>query len=312
MQIMTMMYTLARTGWPCSLLALAAACGQPGSEGSTAETASGAPNETSATDGEDATGATGGEGATDDTSAASDAGSTQGEGSTDTDDPPGPALGVELGAAGDFAILAKSGISSVPTSAITGDMGISPAAATFITGFSLTADASNVFSTSPQVVGSVYASDYAPPTPSNLTTAVGDMETAFTDAAGRAPDVTELGAGDIGGMTLAPGVYQWGTGLLIPTDVELSGSDTDVWIFQVAQDLTMSSGVSIGLSGGAQPENIYWQVAGRVDIGTTAHCEGIVLTQTSVTLGTGASINGRLLAQTAVSMDANTVVEPAP
>jgi hypothetical protein len=157
----------------------------------------------------------------------------------------------------------------------------------------------------------VYASDYAPPTPSNLTTAIGDMELAFTDAAGRAPDVTELGAGNIGGMTLEPGVYKWGTGLLIPTDVELTGSGTDVWIFQVAQDLTMSSGASIALSGGALPENVFWQVAGLVEIGTTAHCEGIVLTQTSVTLGTGASINGRLLAQTAVAMDGNTVVEPA-
>ena len=127
-----------------------------------------------------------------------------------------------LGTAGNFAILAKSGISTVPTSAVTGNIGVSPAAATSITGFSLIADATNVFSTSPQVTGKVYAADYAPPTPSNLTTAVGDMELAFTDAAGRAPDVTELGAGNIGGMTLAPGVYKWGTGLLIPTDVTLS------------------------------------------------------------------------------------------
>ena len=146
---------------------------------------------------------------------------------------------VNLAAAGDYVILAKTGISTVPTSAVTGNLGVSPAAATFITGFSLTADATNVFSTSPQVTGKVYAADYAAPTPSNLTTAVGDMQLAFTDAAGRAPDVTELGAGNIGGMTLAPGVYKWGTGLLIPTDVTLDGSATDVWIFQIAQDLTM-------------------------------------------------------------------------
>ena len=119
-------------------------------------------------------------------------------------------LAVNLGTAGDYAILAKSGISTVPTSAITGDLGVSPAAATYITGFSLTADATNVFSTSPQVTGKVYAADYAPPTPSNLTTAVGDMQLAFTDAAGRAPDVTELGAGNIGGMTLARGRLQVG------------------------------------------------------------------------------------------------------
>lgn len=219
---------------------------------------------------------------------------------------------VDLGTAGDYAILAKSGISTVPTSAITGNIAVSPAAATYITGFALIADATNVFSTSTQVTGKVYAADYASPTPANLTTAVGDMETAFTDAAGRAPDVTELGAGNIGGLTLAPGVYKWSSGLLIPTSVTLNGRATDVWIFEIAQDLTMSSATSIVLAGGALPKNIFWQVSGKVDIGTTAHFEGVVLTQTAVTLQTGASVNGRLLAQTAVSIDASTIVQPAP
>jgi hypothetical protein len=199
----------------------------------------------------------------------------------------------------------------VPTSAITGNLGISPAAAAYITGFPLTADSTNVFSTSSQVTGKIYAADYAVPTPSDLTTAVSDMQAAFTDAAGRPPEVTELGAGNIGGKTLAPGVYRWGTGLQIPADVTLSGSATDVWIFQVAQDLTMSSATTVVLSGGAVPKNIFWQVAGLVDLDTTAHCEGVVLTMTSIALKTGASINGRLLAQTAVTLDSSTVVEPA-
>jgi len=222
-----------------------------------------------------------------------------------------PGLPVNLGTASEFAILSKSGISTVPLSAITGDIGVSPAAATYITGFSLTADASNVFSTSPQVTGKVYAADYAPPTPSNMTTTISDMELAFTDAAGRAPDVTELGAGNIGGMTLTTGVYKWGTGLLIPTDVTLNGSATDVWIFQIAQDFTMSSGANVFLTGGALPENVFWQVSGMVVLGTTAHCEGVILTQTSVALRTGATVNGRLLAQTAIDIDGSTVVEPA-
>ncbi|MBC8068933.1 MAG: DUF3494 domain-containing protein [Deltaproteobacteria bacterium] len=225
-----------------------------------------------------------------------------------TGDEIAPGIGVDLRSAGDFAVLAKSAISSVPPSAITGDVGVSPAAATFITGFSLIADASNVFSTSSQVVGNVYAADYEPPTPSNMTTAISDMETAFTDAAGRAFDVAELGAGDIGGMTLEPGVYRWGTGLQIPTDVTLAGSANDVWIFQIAQGLTMASGASVVLSGGASADNVFWQVSGGVDLGTTAHCEGVILGQTSVALRTGASINGRLLAQTAIDLDASTVV----
>lgn len=219
---------------------------------------------------------------------------------------------VNLRTSGNYVILAKSGISTVPASAVTGNLGLSPAAGSFITGFSLVADATNVFSTSPQVTGKVYAADDAVPTPSNLTSAVGDMQLAFDEAAGRAPSTVELGAGNIGGMTLTPGVYKWGTSLLIPTDVTLTGSATDVWIFQIAQNLTMSSAAKVHLAGGAQSKNIFWQVAGSVDLGTTSHCEGIVLTYTSVTLRTGASINGRLLAQTAVTIDGSTVVEPAP
>jgi hypothetical protein len=230
-----------------------------------------------------------------------------GEGGT-----PGSTQAVNLGSAGTYAILAETGISTVPTSAVTGNLGVSPAAASYITGFGLTADATNVFATSPQVTGNVYASDYAAPTPSNLTTAIDDMQQALTDAAGRAPDVTELGAGDIGGMTLTAGVYEWGTGLLIPTDVTLSGTATDVWIFQIAQNLTVSSAASIVLSGGALSQNVFWEVAGSTEIGTTAHIEGVVLCQTSIALQTGASINGRLLAQSQVSIDGSAVVEPAP
>jgi len=222
----------------------------------------------------------------------------------------GPGQPVDLGLASNFAILAKSGIATVPTSAITGNLGISPAGATSITGFSLIMDPSNTFSTSTQVTGSVYASDYVPPTPSGLTNSVLDMQTAFTDAAGRAPDVTELGAGDIGGMTLAPGVYKWGTGLLIPTDVTLSGSATDVWIFEIAQNLTVSSATSVILTGGALPENVFWQVTGLVDLGTTSNFSGVVLSATAITLGTGASVHGRLLAQTAVNIDSSTIVAP--
>jgi hypothetical protein len=221
-------------------------------------------------------------------------------------------LPVNLGKAGEYVILAQSAIATVPISAITGNLGISPAAASFITGFSLSADATNVFSTSPQVTGKVYAANYAVPTPSNLTTAVGDMLLAFSDAAGRAPDVTELGAGNIGGMTLPAGVYRWGTGLLIPTDVTLQGNGTDVWIFQIAQSLTMSSATHVVLTGGALPKNVFWQVAGLVDVGTTAHLEGVVLTLTSATLHSGASLDGRLLAQTAVNLAGNAIVAPAP
>jgi len=223
-----------------------------------------------------------------------------------------PGLGVELGLAGTYVVLAKSGISTVPTSAITGNLGVSPAAATSITGFALTVDGSGVFATSAQVTGNIYAADYAVPTPSNLTTAVLNMEAALADAASRAPDVTELGAGSIGGLTLAPGVYKWGTGVLVPTDLTLNGNATDVWIFQIAQTLTVANATDVILTGGALPQNVFWQVTGLVSIGTTSSFNGIVMSSTAITVGTGAVVNGRLLAQTAVNMNGNTVVEPAP
>jgi len=221
---------------------------------------------------------------------------------------------VYLGAAGNYVILSKSGISTSPPSTITGDLGVSPIGATAITGFSLILDGSGAFSTSSQVTGKIYASDYAVPTPVNLTTAVGDMQTAYTDAAGRKlPDHTELGSGNIGGMTLAPGLYKWSTGVTIPTDVTLSGGPNAVWIFQIAGDLSIAGATSVLLSGGAQARNIFWQVAGGVGValGTTSQFQGTILTQAAITLQTGASVNGRLLAQTAVTLEAN-IITVAP
>lgn len=217
---------------------------------------------------------------------------------------------VNLGMAGDFVILAKTGISSVPNSVITGNIGVSPIDSTGLTGFSLTADATNQFSTSTQITGKAYAANYTSPTPSNLTTAVSNMETAYTDAAGRAVNFTELYSGDISGKTLTAGVYKWGTGVLINSDVTLNGGANDVWIFQIGEGITQANATKIILTGGAQAKNIFWQTAETVSIGTGAHFEGIILSQTNITLGTNASINGRLLAQTAVTLDASTVVAP--
>jgi hypothetical protein len=139
------------------------------------------------------------------------------------------------------------------------------------------------------------------------------MGTAYTDAAGRPPPATtNLGAGTIGGLVLAPGLYKWSSSVTIPLDVTLSGARNDVWIFQISGDLTMSAAKQMKLVGGARAKNIVWQVAGAVDFGTTSHAEGIVLSKTAIALGTGASINGRLLAQTAVTIAGNTVTAPTP
>jgi hypothetical protein len=218
---------------------------------------------------------------------------------------------VNLGTAGNYVILTKSGISTGPASNVTGDMGVSPIKSTAITGFSLMLTAGSPFATSAQVTGKVYAPDYAAPTPVNLTTAIGDMQTAYTDAAGRTtPDFTELGSGQIGGLTLVPGLYKWSTDVLISSDVTLSGGPNAVWVFQIAGKITQADGTKVFLSGGARAANVFWQAFGDVALGTTSHCEGIILTQTSISLATGASINGRLLAQTAVTLQGNAVAGP--
>lgn len=160
------------------------------------------------------------------------------------------------------------------------------------------------------MTGHVFAPGYASPTPANLTTAIGDTQTAYTTAAGRTlPDHTELAAGNIGGRTLPPGLYKWSNTVLIPKNVTLSGGANDTWIFQIAGGLTQASAPRVVLSGGALAKNVVWQVAGIVTIGTTAHMEGVVMSQTQITLNTGASANGRLFAQSQVTLAGNTVVQ---
>ena len=216
---------------------------------------------------------------------------------------------VTLGTAGNYVILAKTAISTIPSSAITGDIGLSPAAESYMTGFSQTKETG--YSTSTQITGFMYASDMTPPTPSYIVTAISDMETAYTDAAGRpTPDFVNLLSGNIGGLTLEPGLYNWASTVTLPSDVTIAGGKNDVWIFQITGDITASSNIKVILSGGAQAKNIFWQVAGEVVIGTGAHFEGVILSQTAISFNTGATMNGRALAQTQVALDQATITKP--
>ena len=215
---------------------------------------------------------------------------------------------VKLGSAGTFALLSKTGITDVYASVINGDVGASP-----ITGAAIGLTCGEVAS------GILYTVDAAGPLPCSvtaatlLTSAVSDMETAYTDAAGRVlPDFINLGTGEIGGKTLTPGLYKWGTNVSISKDVTLSGGPNDVWIFQVSGGIEQASATRVNLIGGALAKNVFWQSAGVVSIGTTAHFEGVVLAKTLVAVKTGASVNGRLLAQTAGTLQKNKITQPAP
>jgi uncharacterized repeat protein (TIGR02543 family) len=227
-----------------------------------------------------------------------------------------PAIGpgvVTLGLAGNYNMLTKTGISTTGVTSIQGDLGVSPAAATAITGFGLIMDASGQFSRTPIVTGKVYAADYAAPTPNNLTTAVNNMETAYTTANGLvtpAP-IVDVFAGNISGRILAPGLYKWSTGVLISNaGVTLSGGPNDTWVFQIAQDLTVNNAAIITLLGGAQAKNIVWVVAGQATLGSNVDFSGIILSKTLISVNTGTKVTGRLLAQTAVTLNANTIVLP--
>ncbi|RDB23919.1 hypothetical protein Hypma_009076 [Hypsizygus marmoreus] len=219
-------------------------------------------------------------------------------------------LPINLRSASNFVALGTSGFSTVPPSAITGSIGLSPSASTFITGFSLVKDSTNVFASSTQVVGKVFASDYGTPSPANLLTATNDVNTAYIDAAGRAnPDFVNLGAGAIGGRILTPGLYKWTTGVNILTDVTLLGLPTDVWIFQVSGPLEVAGAKNVILVGGLA-RNVFWQVGGGATIGPGAHFEGVLLSKTIAVLQTGATMNGRILAQTAITMQKAVLTQP--
>jgi hypothetical protein len=212
--------------------------------------------------------------------------------------------------AGNFVILAKTAITSTGVTHITGDVGISPNDASSMTGFGLIKDPSGTFWTSSLVTGKVYGAADVTLTPAMLTQAIGEMQTAYTNAAGRPADSTELYAGDLKGRTLTHGVYKWSGNVQVSAgSVTFSGNSTDVWILQIAGNFDLVGTVALG--GGAQAKNIFFQVAGIVKLESGAAMRGVILCQTQIVMITGASLNlGIALAQTQVTLQANTIVSP--
>jgi len=221
----------------------------------------------------------------------------------------GPAP-INLGTAANYAVLSAAGVSTVPPSSITGNVAVSPISATGLTGFALTLAPGGAFSTSVQVIGELFAASYAAPTPVTLTTAISDMQTAYTNANGLVnPGFTNLNTGAIGGLVLTPALYKWTSSVSVSTaGVILSGGPTDVFVFQIAGNLVFAANSIVDLVGGVLAANVFWVVSGTVTAGADAQISGIILGKTSVTLGTGAKLNGRILSQTSVALQAATVV----
>ena len=208
----------------------------------------------------------------------------------------GPAP-VDLGSTAHFALLSGAAITSTGGGIIHGDVGASPIAG------------SAIGVIAPQVYGTIYAVDVGGPVgsvmnPALLTAAKGDLTAAFNDARDRTPVPAgpnlDPGAGNIGGMTLSPGLYKFtSTALIMGTDLTLTGGPEDVWIFQIGTALTVGSGIHVNLAGGAQARNVFWQVGSSATIGTFAAFRGTLLAAQAITLDTSCTLEGRALASTA-------------
>lgn len=210
----------------------------------------------------------------------------------------GPAP-VDLGSAAGFVVLGGSTVTNIGLTQVNGDLGLSPGSA--VTGFP------------PGVVnGTQHITDPI------AAQAKLDLTTAFNDAAGRTLNVVIVSTGELGGLTLAPGLYRSGISSFAITSVDLTldaqGDSNAVFIFQMpSSTLTVGNGRKVTLAGGAKSANIFWQVGSSATLGTTSVTEGTILADQAITLQTGAVLNGRALAQIgAVTLDSNIVTKPAP
>ena len=204
-----------------------------------------------------------------------------------------PQAPVDLRSATNFAVLGGTTVTNTGKSVIVGDLGV-------------WAGSAYVPGTPPGlVVGTIYVADRT------AQTAQGDLTIAYNDAAGRTVGPVSV-AGNLGGETLAPGLYKSTSSLEISSgDLTLAGDRNAVFIFQIATTLVTTSGRKVILLGGVKPANIFWQVGSSATLGTHSVFQGTIMAYTSVTITKGATLNGRALAQNgAVTLDTNGVLKP--
>ena len=214
---------------------------------------------------------------------------------------------VVLESANQYAILSSSAITNIPTSSITGDVGVSPGVRSDISGL-----------TNPEVNGTIYASDDADPVPANLIAAKNDAEAAYQDAVAATRGTPTPVSGNINGLTLVPGLYESGTSIEISPGgflyLDAQGDANGVFVLRSATSITTESTSEVVLTNNAQAKNIYWVSGSAVTLGANSIMKGTIIASTSISMLTGAILEGRVLIQGAaagqVSLDQSTIVLP--
>ncbi len=201
-------------------------------------------------------------------------------------------LPVRLGAADSFAVLGGQTVTNSGRSTLNGDLGVSPGSAR--TGFP-----------PGRVNGRVHPGDPV------ARQAQSDLRTAYEDAAGRTPP--QALPADVGGRTLAPGVYRSGgaLGLTGALTLDGQGDPNAVFVFQVGSTLTTSVVSRVDLINGAKSCNVFWQIGSSATLGTSSAFAGDILALTSISLKYGVTLNGRALARNgSVTLISDTITAP--
>jgi hypothetical protein len=231
--------------------------------------------------------------------------------------PPAPLAPSSAGVACTYGILAATTSTNTGATTIRGDLGLSPGSS--VTGFQDPPANTYVGSGTHTgglglVTGIIHLTDPPPTSPSSAAAAQAALTVAYLDLAGRTAPAPATIAGDLGGLTLAPGLYKSTStlGITGPLTLNGGGDANAIWIFQVASSLTTAGSSSVVLAGSAQSHNIFWQVGSSAALGTNSTFNGSILALTDITLKTGATLNGRALARNgAVTLDTNMVTVPS-